>query len=108
MAPGSGIATGRPLVVIRFDRENPDYEQALFAAVSATLDRRPNAAFDLVAVAPAAGTPAQVSLNTSKARRSADKVMRSLTSMGLSPDRVSLSTMTSATAQTNEVHLYVR
>ena len=108
MPPGSGIATGRPLVVIRFDRDNPDYEQALFAAVSATLDRRPNAAFDLVAVAPAAGTAAQISLNTSKARRSADKVMRSLTSMGLSPDRVSLSTMTSPTAQTNEVHLYVR
>lgn len=108
MPPGSGIATGRPLVVIRFDRDNPDYEQALFAAVSATLDRRPNAAFDLVAVAPAAGTPAQVSLNSNNARRSADKVMRSLTSMGLSPDRVSLSTMTSQTAQTNEVHLYVR
>ena len=108
MPPGSGIATGRPLVVIRFDRDNPDYEQALFAAVSATLDRRPNAAFDLVAVAPAAGTPAQISLNTNNARRSADKVMRSLTSMGLSPDRVSLSTMTSQTAQTNEVHLYVR
>jgi hypothetical protein len=108
MPPGSGIATGRPLVVIRFDRDNPDYEQALFAAVSATLDRRPNAAFDLVAVAPAVGTPAQISLNTNNARRSADKVMRSLTSMGLSPDRVSLSTMTSQTAQTNEVHLYVR
>jgi hypothetical protein len=71
-------------------------------------DRRPNAAFDLVAVAPAAGTPAQVSLNANNARRSADKVMRSLTSMGLSPDRVSLSTMTSQTAQTNEVQLYVR
>ena len=50
-----------------------------------------------MAVAPAAGTAAQISLNTSKARRSADKVMRSLTSMGLSPDRVSLSTMTSPT-----------
>jgi hypothetical protein len=108
LPPGSGIATGRPLVVIRFDRDNPDYEQALFSAVSATLDRRPNAAFDLVAVAPAAGTPAQVSLNANNARRSADKVMRSLTSMGLSPDRVSLSTMTSQTAQTNEVQLYVR
>ncbi|HWA45230.1 MAG TPA: hypothetical protein VHA10_18565 [Hypericibacter adhaerens] len=108
LPPGAGIATGRPLVVIRFDRDNPDYEQALFAAVSATLDRRPNAAFDLVGVAPSAGSPAQVSLNTSAARRAADKVMRSLTSMGLSADRVSLSTMTSPTAQTNEVHLYVR
>jgi hypothetical protein len=108
MAPGAGIATGRPLVVIRFDKPNPDYEQALFAAVSAALDRRPNAAFDLVAVSPNVGTPAQVSLNTNKARRDADKVLRSLTSMGLSPDRVSLSSMTSQTAQSNEVHLYVR
>lgn len=108
MAPGAGLATGRPLVVIRFDRPNPDYEQALFAAVSAALDRRPNAAFDLVAVSPNTGTPAQVSLNSDKARRNADKVLRSLTSMGLSPERVSLSSMTSQTVQSNEVHLYVR
>ena len=108
MAPGAGIATGRPLVVIRFDRPNPDYQQALYQAVSQVLARRPNAAFDLVAVTPQAGGSAQVALNSNTAQRDADQVMRSLLSMGLTPDRVSMSAATSPTAQVNEVHLYIR
>jgi hypothetical protein len=108
MMPGSGVATGRPLVLIRFDRPNVNYEQALFAAVSAALDRRPDASFDLVAVTPSTGSQAQLSLAREEARRDAERVLRSLTSMGLSPNRVALSQMTSPAAQTNEVHLYVR
>jgi hypothetical protein len=108
MAPGAGMATGRPLVVIRFDRPNPDYQQALYQAVSQVLARRPNAAFDLVAVAPQTGGAAQVALNSNVAQRDADQVMRSLMSMGLGADRVSQSAATSPTAQVNEVHLYVR
>jgi len=107
-APGSGIATGRPLVVIRFDKPNVDYQQALYQAVSQALARRPNAAFDLVAVAPNQGGTAQTALNSNMVRRDADQVLRSLISMGLSPDRVSMSAATSAAAQVNEVHLYVR
>jgi hypothetical protein len=106
--PGAGIATGRPLVVIRFDTESVDYESALFAAVSAALDRRPNAAFDVVAVTPAAGTQAQVAVNSNTARRNADAVLRSLASMGLPADRVSISSATSPGAQVNEVHVFVR
>jgi hypothetical protein len=107
-APGAGVATGRPLVVIRFDRPNPDYQQALYQAVSQVLSRRPNAAFDLVAVAPQLGGPTQIALNSNIAQRDADQVMRSLLSMGLTPDRVSMSAATSPTAQVNEVHLYIR
>jgi len=106
--PGSGIATGRPLVVIRFDTESVDYESALFSAVSAALDRRPNAAFDVVAVTPAAGTQAQIAVNANAARRNADAVLRSLASMGLPADRVSVTSVTSPVAQVNEVHIFVR
>lgn len=107
-APGTGIASGRPLVVIRFDKPNVDYQQALYQAVSQALARRPNAAFDLVAVAPNQGGAAQTALNSNMVRRDADQVLRSLISMGLSPDRISTSAATSAAAQVNEVHLYVR
>lgn len=107
-APGAGLATGRPLVVIRFDRPNVQYEQALYDAVSRALERRPNAGFDLVAVAPAGGTPAEVALNSNNARRNAEVVLRTLTNMGLPADRVSLAATTSPSAQSPEVHLYVR
>ena len=98
----------RPLVVIRFDRDKVPYQQALYNAVGKVLERRPSAAFDLVAVAPASGGPARVALNTTKARRHAEEVLRSLTEMGLPPARVAVSGKTAGTASTNEVHLYLR
>lgn len=97
-----------PLVVIRFDRPDVDYAQALYTAMSRALERRPDAMFDLVAVAPNRGTPARVALNSNTARRNAENVLRSLTDMGLPAGRVNLSAATSATSQTNEVHIYVR
>jgi len=98
----------RPLVVIRFDRAKVPYQQALYNAVGRVLERRPNAAFDLVAVAPASGGPARVALNSNKARRYAEEVLRSLTEMGLPPARIAVSAKTSRIARTNEVHLYLR
>ena len=104
----SGTSQRRPLVVIRFDRPNVPYEQALYNAVRRALDRRPDAAFDLVAVTRNAGNAAQVALETDASKHNAENVLRSLTNMGLAADRVSLSATTSASVQSNEVQLYVR
>ncbi|MBT3307581.1 MAG: hypothetical protein HN377_14020, partial [Alphaproteobacteria bacterium] len=98
----------RPLVVIRFDRPDIPYQQALYAAVSRVLERRPDAVFDLVAVAPGAGGPARIALNSNKAQRFAEGVLRSLIEMGLPPSRVAMSGKTSAQTKSNEVHLYLR
>lgn len=106
--PLPAVAERRPLVVIRFDRPNVTYEQALYSAVKRALERRPEATFDLVAVTPNAGTPAQVALHTDASKRNAETVMRSLTNMGLTADRISLSATTSAGVQSNEVQIYVR
>lgn len=106
---GPVAITGRsPLVVIRFDRADVPYQQALYTAVSKTLERRPNALFDLVAVAPAKGGQARIALNSQKARQHAENVVRSLIEMGLPPNRVAVSAQTMAQAANNEVHLYVR
>lgn len=106
---GSAAATNRrPLVIIRFDRPNVAYEQALYTAVNRTLQRRPQAGFDLVAVASAQGSPAQATVAANKVKRHAEAVLRSLSGMGLPLDRVRLSAITSRQAQTNEVHIYVR
>lgn len=102
------IAGRQPLMVIRFDRPNVAYEQALYSAVSRALDRRPGATFDVIAVAPTGGNAGQSALNTSNSKRNAETVVRSLTNMGLPPDRINLSATSSASAQGNEVQVYVR
>ncbi|MGF1630014.1 MAG: hypothetical protein ACFCUT_11120 [Kiloniellaceae bacterium] len=111
-APAGGAASAvgqrQPLAVIRFDRENVQYEQALFTVVGAALERRPNAAFDIVAVAPAGGDSARVALDTNRSRRNAENVLRTLTNMGMPADRMTLSATASPQAQVNEVHIYVR
>ncbi|HLJ20630.1 MAG TPA: hypothetical protein VKU84_10545 [Stellaceae bacterium] len=102
------IAGRQPLMVIRFDRPNVAYEQALYSAVSRALDRRPGATFDVVAVSPAGGNPGMAALNTNTSKRNAETVVRSLTNMGLPPDRINLSATSSASAQGNEVQVFVR
>jgi len=98
----------RPLVVIRFDRADVAYEPALRTAVTQALNRRPAANFDLVAVTPNAGSPAQVEIHAAACKRNAENVLRAMTNMGVSPSRVSLSSTTSASVQSNEVQIYVR
>ena len=108
---GSGsskIADRRPLVTIRFYRATVPYEKALFSAVNLALERRSDVVFDLVAVAPRLDSPAEMTLHSDASKRNAENVLRSLTGMGLPPERVSLSATTSANVQSDEVQLYVR
>lgn len=98
----------RPLVVIRFDQINVNYQQPLYSAISRVLERRPDASFDVVAVASSAGGQAQASLNSGKAKRHGEAVIRSLGEMGLPSSRMSLSSRASQAATTNEVHVYLR
>jgi len=110
---GGGSSAGtvpapRPLVTIRFDRPDVDYQQAVYQSVSEALERYPNARFELVAVAPGAGNPARKAIESTRARRNAEKVLRSMTQMGLGSERIDLSAMTNENIQTNEVHIYIR
>ncbi len=106
--PASKVGSQQPLVVIRFDRKDVNYEQPLYNAVSRALDRRPQAAFDVVAVAPQSEQQAQSSLNRAKVRRYAERVLRSLNEMGLPPNRVRLSATTSPNVDSNQVQIYLR
>jgi hypothetical protein len=105
-APAAG-ASG-PLVVIRFDQPNVDYEEPLYKAVNGALQRKPNATFTVQAVAPQANSAAEVAANTNASRDNATKVLRSLTAMGMPADRLSLSATMSPDIQGSEVRIFVR
>ncbi len=98
----------RPFVVIRFDHATVVYEDVLLDAVNRALERRPQAKFDLVAVAPVSGNAAAVAGAADAAKDHAAAVLKSLTGMGLPADRVSLSAMVSADVKDSEVRLYLR
>ncbi len=91
----------KPLVKIVFDKPDVTYEPALYQALSTALQRRPDAVFDLVAVAPEGGNP-------SAAQKNADAVFQSMTNMGLPAERVAKGVMASNKATNLEVHIYVR
>lgn len=104
---GRPVST-RPLVKIRFDKPDVKYQQPVYVAINEALSRFPNARFELVAVQPSQGNPAEVALESTRARRNAEEVLRSLTSMGMPLDRVDISYQEDNSIRKNEVHLYIR
>ena len=104
--PGGGAALVgrvRPLVVIRFGATPPDFEPTVYAAARGALERRPNSAFDLVALAPSVGAADQAAVT-----RDSEAVFRAMVAMGLPVERLSLSATTTPGLSAHEVHIYVR
>ncbi|HEY4077065.1 MAG TPA: hypothetical protein VGM26_09060 [Rhizomicrobium sp.] len=101
-------SAGSPLVVIKFDRSDVDYQQILYAALNQALQNRPSAGFQVVAVSPTRGTAASVQLAQSSARRHAQDVMRSMTDMGVPATRLNVASTTDPGATTSEVRVFVR
>ncbi len=100
---GAGLnstVAGDPMVVVRFDQPNLNYEPALSAAIQDALGRNPNSVFDVVGVSSAGA-------GTSEARIQAERVYKSLVRMGVRPDRVNLSAI-SGEGNHPEVHIYTR
>jgi len=101
-------SSGTPLVVVRFDRPNVDYQQILYAALNQALQARPNANFQVVAVAPTRGNAASVQIAQTTARRHAQEVMRSMTDMGVPASRMNVASSTDPSAAASEVRVFVR
>jgi len=104
-----GVAyNGSPLVVIRFDRPNVDFQQILYAALNQALQSRPTAAFSVVAVSPTRGSVAAVQLAQTAAKRHAQEVMRSITDMGVPASRLTVASSTDPNATASEVRVFAR
>jgi hypothetical protein len=103
-ASPAAASSGSALVTIRFDRPDVPYEEQLFGAVNQALERRPDVAFDVVAVSP----PGASRASATASKRNIESVVQSLTSMGLPADRIRLSARTLVDASGNEVRIYPR
>jgi hypothetical protein len=89
-------------------RSSIDYEKTLAEAVKRAVARKPDLAFDLVAVTPRAGTADELAELTNQAHAEAEAVMKSLSALGIGPERVSMMTWTGQPTDVNEIRLYIR
>ena len=94
-----------PIAIFRID-EQDNYEQNLFGAISATLDKAPKSRFTLVAVSSSAGNPSEQAERAANARNDVSKLISSLISMGMPVDRISVSSLSVANVENTEVRLY--
>lgn len=101
--PEADLTGRRPLMIIRFDKRKVDYEQSLYKAVKAALDKRPSTHFEVVAV-----SPADTKTGAAEAAKNADAVRESLLEMGLPASRIYSSKSSSSSIKTTEVHLYLK
>lgn len=98
----------KPLAIIRFNQDNVKYQQPVYAALNEAIRRNPDAEFELIAVSPETGSPADVALTSTEARQKAEGVIRTLSNMGLPASKMMVSSAKSATSDSSEVHIYVR
>ena len=94
-----------PIAVFRIN-EQENYEQNLFGAISATLDKAPKSRFTLVAVSSSAGNPSEQAERAANARNDVSRLISSLVSMGMPVDRISVSSLSVANVENTEVRLY--
>ena len=98
----------RPLAKIKFNKANVDFEQPIYTAVQNALQRFPQGRFEVMAVHPTAGNTAQVAIESTRSKRHAEEVLRTLVQMGVDLDRIDMSTAPSSDAASSEVHIFVR
>ncbi|MFL2679638.1 MAG: hypothetical protein ACJ0GH_04615 [Alphaproteobacteria bacterium] len=91
------------ILVIKFDDTDFDYSAALFESISNALEQMPSAGFEVVAVSPTGGASF-----ADKARQRASDVFNKIVEMGVPSERLSLTSSNSTTAETEEVHIYLK
>jgi hypothetical protein len=106
--PGSGIATGKPFVVIFFPDSSTEYETELAAAIRKAQERKPGFALDLAAVSPTSGSPEELQDTSKQALARADQVIGSLASLGVGRDRINLVSYSAQESDVIEIRLYIR
>ena len=93
------VQSGRPLFSVNFADKNVNYKESLKQAVGNAVAKKSNATFDVVAVNPLKGQSAQ---------SYASNIFQEIVAMGISADRVNISSKTDASASDPTVMVFVQ
>ena len=94
------VATTRPIVVIKFDKSDVEFEEPLYQALSRALERNPSATFEVSGIAPQGKSSVNV-------KKDIKAIMNALTEMGLPANRVAI-TMATDNVDFDEVRVFER
>jgi len=97
-----------PLVTIGYEQPDPQYHEMLGYAVHAAEARDAAVQYDVFAVVPAEGTPAQQVQAAGVAQQDAVGVMRSIMALGVPAARIHLGVRADPAIGANQVRIYVR
>lgn len=97
-------ASGSPLFTAKFNKTNVKYHDGLKQAVSSAISKKPGVMFEVVAVSPVSGN----SLTKNSAKNNASQIFQDMIDMGVGPDKISLSSKTSASVNSAEVQIFVK
>lgn len=95
----SATSLNRPLFAVNFANRNVQYRDGLKQAVSSAVAKKSGAVFNVVAVNPIKGSNAQ---------DYASQIFQDIIGMGVSADRVNISSRTDATATAPQVMVFVQ
>jgi hypothetical protein len=107
-SPPGNFDGKKPLVVIRFDQPNVQYDQPVRKAAALALQRKRTTIFDVVASAPADGAPDTAASAREKSKADAEGVVRSLMNAGVPSNQLTLTLATPQTGAASEVRIFVR
>jgi hypothetical protein len=96
------------LVTIGYDQPNPQYQEMLGYAVHAAEARNAEVQYDVFAVVPATGAPAQQVQAAGAAQQNAVGVMKSIMALGVPAARIHLGVRSDPGIGANQVRIYVR
>jgi hypothetical protein len=97
-----------PLVTIGYDQPNPQYQEMLGYAVHAAEARDSAVQYDVFAVVPAKGSPAQQVQAAGAAQQDAVEVMKAIMALGVPAARIHLGVRSDPGIGANQVRVYVR
>ncbi len=108
-APAPVVVDKRiPLMTIDFTTPNPHYKDLLAYAVKQAEQRRPDVAFDVVSVVPAAGDAVAQEIAASHGSDEATQVMQAMIALGVPDTRIHLGARTQPGLAQRQVLVYVR
>lgn len=100
----AGAVSGSPLFIAKFNKSDVKYHAGLKQAVTKALERKPDVKFEIVAVSPVSAS----SVTRSNAQNNASTIFQDMIDMGVGADKISLSSKTSASANSAEVQIFVK